>query len=383
MTAANISFLLTWGVILAFSIQIAQSLSYSNLPRIELQAIAKQNGIKANIASAEIIKQLDGLKGVSPVVSQPKTALSKTKPASNVKPAPKDKPVSIAKSVLKVMRVPKTDPAPKAVPEKAASKAELSVKSPEISKLLDEQGLQVKDLLELRKSLEASLQAIESRPSPTVRKGVAEGVEADRVKAKAAANSAKSKAIKATKYTLGSAPATSSILSLIDAASKSSLPEDPAPAPKPAQAVAAVTKPAAAARAPISVPAPAPVLSSKAFAPVPPPPTPPAKPSFSGWTPHFATTSSTVPSKAGKPSTTTSTRTSTSTQPSMDGVTLESMLTTLVAKIGFEGLFEQTKIKAFYAKPTVASSLKALRVEGMDWARVKVTNVYKKTMSGR
>ena len=58
----------------------------------------------------------------------------------------------------------------------------------------------------------------------------------------------------------------------------------------------------------------------------------------------------------------------------LHGVTLEQILTALVADYGWEKLAKYIKIKCFANEPTVKSSLKFLR--RTPWARTKVEDLY-------
>jgi uncharacterized protein (DUF2132 family) len=58
----------------------------------------------------------------------------------------------------------------------------------------------------------------------------------------------------------------------------------------------------------------------------------------------------------------------------LQGVTLEQILTALVADYGWEKLAKYIKIKCFANEPTMKSSLKFLR--RTPWARTKVENLY-------
>jgi uncharacterized protein (DUF2132 family) len=58
----------------------------------------------------------------------------------------------------------------------------------------------------------------------------------------------------------------------------------------------------------------------------------------------------------------------------LHGVTLEMILTDLVAHFGWSELGEQVKIRCFTADPSIASSLKFLR--RTPWAREKVESLY-------
>ena len=58
----------------------------------------------------------------------------------------------------------------------------------------------------------------------------------------------------------------------------------------------------------------------------------------------------------------------------LHGVTLEAMLTELVAHFGWPGLGERIQIKSFTVDPSIASSLKFLRKT--PWARDKVEGLY-------
>jgi uncharacterized protein (DUF2132 family) len=58
----------------------------------------------------------------------------------------------------------------------------------------------------------------------------------------------------------------------------------------------------------------------------------------------------------------------------LHGVTLEVILTRLLAKHGWEGLYGRIKINCFAKNPSIKSSLTFLR--RTPWAREKVENLY-------
>lgn len=58
----------------------------------------------------------------------------------------------------------------------------------------------------------------------------------------------------------------------------------------------------------------------------------------------------------------------------LHGITLEKMLTDLVAHYGWEILGQEIRINCFNSNPTIKSSLKFLR--RMPWARTKVEGLY-------
>ena len=58
----------------------------------------------------------------------------------------------------------------------------------------------------------------------------------------------------------------------------------------------------------------------------------------------------------------------------LHGVTLETIVTELVAHFGWPELGEQVRIRCFQSDPSVASSLKFLRKT--PWAREKVESLY-------
>lgn len=58
----------------------------------------------------------------------------------------------------------------------------------------------------------------------------------------------------------------------------------------------------------------------------------------------------------------------------LHGVTLESMVTALVASYGWSGLGERIPLRCFTSDPSVSSSLKFLRKT--PWAREKVESLY-------
>ena len=58
----------------------------------------------------------------------------------------------------------------------------------------------------------------------------------------------------------------------------------------------------------------------------------------------------------------------------LHGVTLEQMLTELVAHFGWAGLGERIALRCFTSDPSISSSLKFLR--RTPWAREKVEGLY-------
>ncbi|RYZ11712.1 MAG: DUF2132 domain-containing protein [Comamonadaceae bacterium] len=58
----------------------------------------------------------------------------------------------------------------------------------------------------------------------------------------------------------------------------------------------------------------------------------------------------------------------------LHGVTLEAIVTALVAEYGWSGLGEQIALRCFTTDPSIASSLKFLR--RTPWAREKVESLY-------
>jgi uncharacterized protein (DUF2132 family) len=58
----------------------------------------------------------------------------------------------------------------------------------------------------------------------------------------------------------------------------------------------------------------------------------------------------------------------------LHGITMEAMLTTLVAAYGWGGLSERIALRCFSNDPSIASSLKFLRKT--PWAREKVERLY-------
>jgi uncharacterized protein (DUF2132 family) len=58
----------------------------------------------------------------------------------------------------------------------------------------------------------------------------------------------------------------------------------------------------------------------------------------------------------------------------LHGLTLETILTTLVAHYGWPGLAERIALRCFSNDPSIASSLKVLRKT--PWAREKVEGLY-------
>lgn len=65
----------------------------------------------------------------------------------------------------------------------------------------------------------------------------------------------------------------------------------------------------------------------------------------------------------------------------LHGITLKTIVETLVAEFGFEELGTKIKIKCFIENPSVNSSLVFLRKT--PWARAKVENLYIRTNKKR
>lgn len=59
---------------------------------------------------------------------------------------------------------------------------------------------------------------------------------------------------------------------------------------------------------------------------------------------------------------------------SLDGITLEAILTKLIEQYGWEGLAQQLSIRCFELDPSIKSSLKFLRKT--PWAREKLEQIY-------
>ena len=310
---------------------LAAPSQYAGLSRVELQALAKASGIKANLASDKIIALLDAV-----------PAVETTKAATAAKAKPVKAPAAVAKAPAAVAKAPAAvAKAPKAQPKTenqggSRLKAELASTKPDVARVLDEQGLRISDLLELRKSLEAKQQVLDKRPNKTVEKKVASAATSTGSKKKPANVSFK---------------------------------------PKPPAVEAA-----SAGEEAVKVPAPTPAPKAKAEAAVV------AAPAFQGWTPNFAVTAlSGEGESSAKASSSFKSSTSSSSKASLDGVTLEDMLSALIKapNMGFEGLFEATKVRAFCLKPTLTSSLKALRDPDMAWGREKIEALYRAKIVAR
>ncbi len=65
----------------------------------------------------------------------------------------------------------------------------------------------------------------------------------------------------------------------------------------------------------------------------------------------------------------------------LHGLTLESIVTQLVERFGWEELGQIIRIDCFNNNPGIKSSLKFLRKT--PWARLKVENLYIKEIAGR
>ena len=62
----------------------------------------------------------------------------------------------------------------------------------------------------------------------------------------------------------------------------------------------------------------------------------------------------------------------------LHGITLEKILTELVASYGWERLGEEIEIRCFVIDPSISSSLKFLR--RTEWARKKVEKLYVRSL---
>ncbi len=58
----------------------------------------------------------------------------------------------------------------------------------------------------------------------------------------------------------------------------------------------------------------------------------------------------------------------------LHGITLQTILNSLLNRYGWEGLAERVKINCFYSNPSINSSLKFLRKT--PWARTKIETLY-------
>jgi len=63
-------------------------------------------------------------------------------------------------------------------------------------------------------------------------------------------------------------------------------------------------------------------------------------------------------------------------QVSTVGITLQAMLSYLVERHGFDELYKMTNLRCFANRPSLGSSLKAMRQDSMEWARRKVEYLY-------
>lgn len=66
--------------------------------------------------------------------------------------------------------------------------------------------------------------------------------------------------------------------------------------------------------------------------------------------------------------------------PSLDGITLETIVTRLSENIGWEAMAEAVPVRCFTHDPSIKSSLKFLR--RTPWARAKVEQLYLLHLSG-
>ena len=67
----------------------------------------------------------------------------------------------------------------------------------------------------------------------------------------------------------------------------------------------------------------------------------------------------------------------------LDGVTLKQMLSFLVEELGYNTLYEKTKLRCFQINPSLNSSLKVLRGSDMEWARKDIEYLYIQRMKSK
>ena len=65
-------------------------------------------------------------------------------------------------------------------------------------------------------------------------------------------------------------------------------------------------------------------------------------------------------------------------RPSLEGITLEMIVTRLSASLGWEAMAEAVQVRCFTLDPSIKSSLKFLR--RTPWARKSVEDLYLKSM---
>lgn len=68
-------------------------------------------------------------------------------------------------------------------------------------------------------------------------------------------------------------------------------------------------------------------------------------------------------------------------RPSLEGVTLEAIVTTLVERMGWEALGQAVPLRCFTHDPSIKSSLTFLR--RTPWARAKVEALYLRSLRSR
>ena len=65
----------------------------------------------------------------------------------------------------------------------------------------------------------------------------------------------------------------------------------------------------------------------------------------------------------------------------LHGITLQTILNSLLNCYGWEGLAERVKIKCFYSNPTINSSLNFLRKT--PWARTEIETLYRDSLKSK
>jgi uncharacterized protein (DUF2132 family) len=65
----------------------------------------------------------------------------------------------------------------------------------------------------------------------------------------------------------------------------------------------------------------------------------------------------------------------------LHGITLETILKSLLISYGWEGLAERVKINCFYSNPSINSSLKFLRKT--PWARTEIETLYRDSLKSK
>lgn len=344
--------------------------SLKDLDRSSLQALAKANGIKANLKSSELMKQLEELPVIKSASLNSVSSPSQSPPVTPLKVESGN-----VEDVLKTQGIVLDDLLALQSTLLTKGKDKLSSSKPVTSKPEESDSL-LQDPAALPSTLQDTFTSIQRE------KIIFDEEERMRRSAERAAKSRKIKEMKKEGKIVEKKKEGKREGSRNELVSKTDAPRPPRPARStlsPPVNIVAITATTATTTATTTASITnalmseknvnAPMRSPKPAVTPPPLPSTPLRPREKS---HDAS-----PSPGPSPSP------SSSKFVDLNNVTLEEILTHLVDSMGWEGLYQQTSLRCFANDPSLKSSLKALRSPSLLWARKKVEHLYFQSMKRR